>query len=116
MRSAAVDASRRRPGGGGDNLSASKLRAISEQDLTTLCRHDATFVPAIPLDEMAASGDFEPPAAARTAKKNKAAKKTAKKRATKRATAKKATAKKATAKKRATKTVTTKRKARAKRR
>ncbi|HET9217529.1 MAG TPA: hypothetical protein VFR18_11145 [Terriglobia bacterium] len=47
--------------GGGDNLAASKIKRYSEANLNDVCRgeHD-TFVPSLSLDDMAASGDFEP--------------------------------------------------------
>ena len=47
--------------GGGDQLAASKIKRYSEASLNAVCRqeHD-TFVPSLSLDEMAASGNFDP--------------------------------------------------------
>jgi hypothetical protein len=47
--------------GGGDALAASKIKRYSEASLNAVCRNEhATFVPSLSLDQLAASGDFEP--------------------------------------------------------
>jgi hypothetical protein len=46
--------------GNGDSLAKSKLGEISEPDLESVYRGEPKFVPSLSLDQMAASGDFEP--------------------------------------------------------
>jgi hypothetical protein len=49
--------------GGGDALAAGDIRQFSEADLSDVVRREhETFVPSRSLDELDASGDFEPPA------------------------------------------------------
>ena len=49
--------------GGGDGLADSSIKKFTEARLSAICRTEhETFVPSLSLDEMAASGDFEPPA------------------------------------------------------
>lgn len=46
--------------GQGDRLSAEELVEFSEEELSDIYRHDDDFLPSLSLDQMAASGKFEP--------------------------------------------------------
>jgi hypothetical protein len=47
--------------GQGSALPAEEIREFEESELADLYRHDPTFVPSLSLNQMAESGDFEPP-------------------------------------------------------
>jgi hypothetical protein len=47
--------------GGGNALPAGSLVKFEEKDLNAIYRHEASFLKSLSLDEMASSGDFEPP-------------------------------------------------------
>jgi hypothetical protein len=54
---------------GGPALGSSAFAEFSKAELNKVVRQDRKFVPSLSLDEMAESGDFEPPASAAGKKK-----------------------------------------------
>jgi hypothetical protein len=47
--------------GGGSTLPAGSLLKFKENDLNAIYRHEKDFLKSLALDDMASSGEFEPP-------------------------------------------------------